>query len=122
MQEKKIGPAGFEPATKGLCLPTTAFAASFEFVVWTIPSLYVSAVWSLHLPPKAAWLGISNLLWFYSTKTNEAFPEFDRFYKQPRQHQFLGNTSKIACNPLEVTIAMQFYRSALGFLRLSPLL
>ena len=53
---------------------------------------------------------------------SEAFPEFDRFYKQPRQRQFLGNTSKIACNPLEVTIAIQLYRSALGFLRLSPLL
>ncbi len=46
---------------------TTAFDASFEFVVWTIPSLYVSAVWSLHLPlmnacktfhSTAAWLGI----------------------------------------------------------------
>ena len=33
-------------------MPTTsAFAAPFEFVVWTIPSLYVSAVWPLHLPP-----------------------------------------------------------------------
>jgi len=30
---------------------TPAFAGSFEGVVWTIPSLYVSAVWSLHLPP-----------------------------------------------------------------------
>jgi len=53
---------------------------------------------------------------------SEAFPEFDRFYKQPRQSQILGNTSKIACNPFEVTLAMPFYRSALGFLRLSPLL
>ena len=51
-ERNEIGPAGFEPATKGLCLPPTVFTASFEFVVWTIPSLYVSAVWSLHLPPK----------------------------------------------------------------------
>ena len=39
---------------------------------------------------------------------NEAFPEFDRFYKQPRQSQILGNTSKIACNPFEVTLAIPF--------------
>jgi len=32
-------------------LTASAFAAPFGFVVWTIPSLYASAVWSLHLPP-----------------------------------------------------------------------
>ena len=59
----KIGPAGFEPATKGLCVPTTAFAASFEFGVWTIPSLYVFAVWSLHLPLSKTVSGKSILAW-----------------------------------------------------------
>ena len=54
--QNEVGPTGFEPVTKGLCVPTTAFAASFEFGVWTIPSLYVSAVWSLHLPtPNDEW-------------------------------------------------------------------
>ena len=43
---------------------TTAFAAhrpSAVFVVWTFPSLYASAVKSLHLPRRAgeAWLGIT---------------------------------------------------------------
>jgi hypothetical protein len=33
-------------------MPTTStFAASFELVVWTIPSLDASAVWSLRLLP-----------------------------------------------------------------------
>lgn len=41
---------GFEPITNGLCLPATAFAASFEFVVWTFSSLYALPVKSLHLP------------------------------------------------------------------------
>ena len=41
---------GFEPTANGLCLPATAFAASFEFGVWTFSSLYESAVKSLHLP------------------------------------------------------------------------
>ncbi len=51
---------GFEPTTNGLCLPTSAFAASFEFVVWTFSSLYESAVKSLHLPKTiSAWLGIT---------------------------------------------------------------
>ncbi len=41
---------GFEPTTNRLCLPTTLFNASFEFVVWTFSSLYEFAVKSLHLP------------------------------------------------------------------------
>ena len=41
---------GFEPITNGLCLPATAFAASFEFVVWTFSSLYALPVKSLHIP------------------------------------------------------------------------
>ena len=45
-----VGPEGLEPPTKGLCLPTTAFAAPFGFVVWTVSSLYEFAVQSLHLP------------------------------------------------------------------------
>src|SRR5215211_36234 len=36
---------------QGIMHTTSTFAAPFEFVVWTIPSLYVSAVWSLHLLP-----------------------------------------------------------------------
>ncbi len=40
---------------QGIMRTATASAASFEFVVWTIPSpndpsLHASAVWSLHLP------------------------------------------------------------------------
>jgi ADP-glucose pyrophosphorylase len=41
---------GFEPTTNRLCLPATTFAARFRFVVWTVSSLYESAVQSLHLP------------------------------------------------------------------------
>lgn len=52
--------AGFEPATNGLCLPATAFAASFEFVVWTFSSLYALAKKSLRLPQiPEAWFGIA---------------------------------------------------------------
>ncbi len=47
--EKKVGPEGLEPPTKGLCLPATAFAAPFGFVVWTVSSHYEFAVQSLHL-------------------------------------------------------------------------
>ncbi len=50
---------GFEPITNRLCLPTTTFVARFRFVVWTFSSLYESAVKSLHLPIKSAWLGIT---------------------------------------------------------------
>jgi len=41
---------GFEPTANRLCLPATAFAARFRFVVWTFSSLYALAVKSLHLP------------------------------------------------------------------------
>jgi hypothetical protein len=43
-------PVGFEPTANRLCLPATAFAVRFRFVVWTVSSLYESAVQSLHLP------------------------------------------------------------------------
>lgn len=49
LSNQKVGPEGLEPPTKGLCLPTTAFAAPFGFVVWTVSSLYEFAVQSLHL-------------------------------------------------------------------------
>lgn len=39
-------------------LTTIAFATPFEFVVWTVSSLYGCAVQSLHLPLRA-WLGIT---------------------------------------------------------------
>jgi len=47
--ENEVGPEGLEPPTKGLCVPTTTFAAPFGFVVWTVSSLYEFAVQSLHL-------------------------------------------------------------------------
>lgn len=55
----KMPSVGFEPTTNGLCLPATAFAARFRFVVWTFSSLYALAVKSLRLPFFIrAWLGI----------------------------------------------------------------
>ena len=48
------GTARTRTENQGIMRTTTAFAAPFEFVVWTIPSLYVSAVWSLHLPPQGS--------------------------------------------------------------------
>jgi hypothetical protein len=44
-------------------LTTTAFAACFQFVVWTVSCLYDLPVQSLHLPNTAiwAWLGITTL-------------------------------------------------------------
>lgn len=53
---------GFEPPTKGLCLPATAFAAPFGFVVWTFSSLYALPIKSLRLPQDEAWFGIAVLL------------------------------------------------------------
>ncbi len=51
---------GFEPTTNRLCLPAAAFAARFRFVVWTVSSLYESAVQSLRLPIlQPAWFGIA---------------------------------------------------------------
>ena len=47
---KGLPSIGFEPITNRLCLPATAFAARFRFVVWTVSSLYESAVQSLRLP------------------------------------------------------------------------
>lgn len=54
---------GFEPTTNRLCLPATAFAARFRFVVWTFPSLYALPVKSLHIPAflRLALLGIAIL-------------------------------------------------------------
>ncbi len=74
--EAIVGPAGLEPATKGLCVPTTAFAAPFEFVVWTVSSLYVFAVQSLHLPLARLGSGLAY-------RCDLAFPEFDEFYQSP---------------------------------------
>ncbi len=52
-----------ERGTDGLCLPlrlSPRTALRAEFVVWTFPSLYASAVKSLHLPRRGgAWLGIT---------------------------------------------------------------
>ncbi len=51
-----------ERGTNGLCLPlrlSPPTASRAEFVVWTFPSLYASAVKSLHLPRRGAWLGIT---------------------------------------------------------------
>lgn len=45
------GTARTRTENQGIMLTTSTFAAPFGFVVWTIPSLYVSAVWSLHLLP-----------------------------------------------------------------------
>ena len=56
-----VGLPGVEPGTNGLCLPATAFAAPFGFVVWTVSCLYGSPVQSLHLPLLEAWLGITTL-------------------------------------------------------------
>lgn len=88
---KKSGTARTRTENQGIMLATSAFAAPFGFVVWTIPSLYVSAVWSLHLLPDivvkttpAAWLGISMSARNESAR-NEAFPEFGRFYSTPRR-------------------------------------
>lgn len=53
---------GFEPTTNGLCLPLRLSPPPpvEGFVVWTFPSLYASAVKSLHLPRRGeAWLGIT---------------------------------------------------------------
>ncbi len=66
---------GFEPTTNRLCLPAAAFAARFRFVVWTVSSLYESAVQSLHLPHVLR-LG-SGLPCIFQCL---GFPEFDRFY------------------------------------------
>ena len=64
-------------------LATSTFAAPFGFVVWTIPSLYASAVWSLHLLPRGQ-LGSGLACLFREV----AFPEFDRFYWDPRYRRF----------------------------------
>ena len=44
-----VGPPRVELGTNGLCLPTTAFAAPFEFVVWTVSCHYDLPVQSLHV-------------------------------------------------------------------------
>ncbi len=68
---------GFEPTTNRLCLPTTAFAARFRFVVWTFSSLYESAVKSLHLPIFI----LTGLARDYRAFFERlGFPEFNRFY------------------------------------------
>jgi len=66
--------AGFEPATNGLCLPATTFAAFFKFVVWTFSSLYESIVKSLHLPIYRLGSGLPCAF------RRLGFPEFNRFY------------------------------------------
>ncbi len=45
-----VGPPRVELGTNGLCLPATAFAAPFGFVVWTVSCLYDLPVQSLHVP------------------------------------------------------------------------
>ncbi len=55
-----VGPPRVELGTNGLCLPTTAFAAPFGFVVWTVSCLYDLPVQSLHVPQASgASLGIA---------------------------------------------------------------
>ena len=70
-----VGPPGVEPGTNGLCVPATAFAAPFGFVVWTVSCLYDPPVQSLHLPGKA-WFGSG----LPECMRTGGFPEFERFY------------------------------------------
>ncbi len=48
----KLGPAGFEPATRRLCVPLQLSLPPSEFVGWTFSSSQygMPAVKSLHLP------------------------------------------------------------------------
>lgn len=75
-----VGPPGVEPGTNGLCLPATAFAAPFGFVVWTVSCLYDLPVQSLHVLLRAS-LGIT-------TADARGFPEFEQFYRKAESTYF----------------------------------
>lgn len=53
-EKRKNGTGRIRTCNQGIMRSTSTFAASFEFVGWTIPSHYVSAVWSLHLLPEGS--------------------------------------------------------------------
>lgn len=74
-----VGPAGFEPATNRLCVPTTTFVASLEFVVWTVslPRWGICRTVSTPFRYRRTWLGIASPL-------GRGFPEFDRL--SPRNY------------------------------------
>ena len=91
-EKNEVGPEGLEPPTKGLCVPATTFAAPFGFVVWTVSSLYVFAVQSLHLPQMRLGSGLAYPF------LDLAFPEFDEFYQGPHAVKTLATQSKQPCD------------------------
>ena len=69
-----MGPAGFEPATKRLCIPPQlSLPLSGLWAGLSLRPEGAPAVQSLHLPRYEAWLGIT-------MPCGEGFPEFDRVH------------------------------------------
>ena len=71
-----VGPAGFEPATKRLCIPLQLSLSLSGLRAGTTPSpgLWAPATRLVHLPQEEteAWLGIT-------MPFSKGFPDFDRF-------------------------------------------
>ncbi|MBB5190816.1 hypothetical protein HNQ50_001539 [Silvimonas terrae] len=76
-----VGPPGVEPGTNGLCLPATAFAAPFGFVVWTVSCLYDLPVQSLHVPATQL-AGFARDYHGVEVIDTRGFPEFEQFYQR----------------------------------------
>jgi hypothetical protein len=82
---KRVGPPGFEPGTDRLCIPSTAFAAPFGFVGWTIPSpdgVSVAPQGACRLVSTPSPVTDQDLARDYPTYVlvGLGFPEFDRYH------------------------------------------
>ncbi len=77
-KKRKMGPAGFEPATKGLCVPLRLSPPLSSS--WAGPSLHFTCLPSGLYTFCHIWQLGSGLACFLRSL---AFPEFDRFYRDP---------------------------------------
>ena len=74
----KDGPGRIRTCDQAVMPPTSAFAAPFGFVGWTVPSPQWGACHPVSTPSwdySQAWLGIA-------TPYGSGFPEFGRIYQQ----------------------------------------
>jgi hypothetical protein len=78
--------------------PTTAFAAPFGFVGWTIPSPLWGACRLVSTPSSLpeAWLGIT-------ISCDVGFPEFDRCHLKITPQAALGNVLSYCLKPAALT-------------------
>ena len=96
-----VGRDGLEPSTKGLCFTTSAFAARFRFVVWTLSCLsaFPSSLYTFPVRGFARY--------WHANFLAGASTEFEKFYVQAEQTYL--------AQPIKISHAQLVHLRRLGF-------